>query len=376
MYNLQVYAAMIYDTRRVEAYQRALQLVINPNSVVVDIGTGLGILAFLASQAGARKVYAIEPCEIIAVARELAQVNGLQRIEFIENVSNRVTLPEPADVIVHDLGGAIPLYAQSLPSIVDARKRLLKPHGVLIPKRDILWAAVVNAAAFHARNIAPSTDRALGLDMRLAWNMAANICCNKRPAELLTAPQRITILDYSEVEDPNVHKQITWHVARAGIGHGISVWFDRMLVDGVRFSTAPSEPAMIYGRLFFPWPEPVELDENDVILLDLRADSLSNDYIWSWNTTVSSGTREKREFKQSTFFGEPRSPSRMRKRRATHIPRLNEDGESDRLVLHLMNGKNAIQDIASELQQRFPVQFPSIEDAIGHVAELSVKYSL
>jgi hypothetical protein len=66
----------------------------------------------------------------------------------------------------------------------------------------------------------------------------------------------------------------------------------------------------------------------------------------------------------------------MRKRRATHIPRLNEDGESDRLVLHLMNGKNAIQDIASELQQRFPVQFPSIEDAIGHVAELSVKYSL
>jgi len=375
MYNLQVYAGMIYDTRRVEAYRRALQLVINPNSVVVDIGTGLGILAFLASQAGARKVYAIEPCEVIAVARELAQINGLERIEFIENISRRVTLPEPADVIVHDLAGAIPLYAQSLPSVVDARKRLLKPHGVLIPKRDILWAGVVNAAAFHAR-IAPRTDRAFGLDMRLAWDMAANICCNKRFAALLTAPQRITILDYSEVEDPNVHKQITWHVAHAGIGHGISVWFDRILADGVHFSTAPSEPDMIYGRLFFPWPEPVELDEKDTILLDLRADSLRNDYIWSWNTTVSNGTREKRKFRQSTFFGEPRSPVRMRKRRATHIPRLNEDGESDRLVLHLMNGKNAIRDIASELQQRFPVQFPSMEDAIGHVAELSVKYSL
>jgi protein arginine N-methyltransferase 1 len=375
MYNLQVYAKMIYDTGRVEAYQRALQLVVKPSSVVVDIGTGLGIFAFLASRAGARKIYAIEPCEVIAVARELAQINGLERIEFIEDISSRVTLPEPADVLVHDLAGAIPLHARSLPSIMDARKRLLKPDGVLIPKRDILWAGVVNAAAFHGK-IAPYADRVLGLDMRLAWNMAANICCNQRFAELLTAPQQITVLDYSELEDPNVHKQVTLHAVRAGIGHGISIWFDRILADGVQFSTAPSETDMIYGRLFFPWPEPVEFDEADAIFLDLRADSMRNDYIWSWNTTVSSGSREKRKFRQSTFFGEPRSPAQMRKRRTTHVPKLNENGESDRLVLHLMNGKSAIQDIAEELQRRFPAQFPSTEDAIGHVAELSIKYSV
>jgi protein arginine N-methyltransferase 1 len=375
MYSVQAYAGMINDTRRVESYRRALQLIVNPNSVVVDIGTGLGIFAFLASQAGARKVYAVEPCEVIAVARELAQINCLEHIEFIENISNRVRLPELADVIVHDLAGAIPLYRQGLPSVVDARKRLLKPHGVFIPKCDILWAAVVNAAVFHA-SIVLSSDQTLGLDMRLASNMAANMCCNKRFAELLTVPQRIAILDYSEVDDPNVHKQITWHLTRAGIAHGIGIWFDRILADGVHFSTAPSEPEMIYGRLFLPWPEPVELDENDTVLLDLRADYLRNDYIWTWNTIVLSGTREKHKFRQCTFSGEPRSPARMRKRRATHIPRLNEEGESDCLVLHLMNGKNAIQDIASELQQRFPGQFPTVEDAIGHVADLSVKYSV
>jgi hypothetical protein len=41
-----------------------------------------------------------------------------------------------------------------------------------------------------------------------------------------------------------------------------------------------------------------------------------------------------------------------------------------------MDGKNAIQDIANELQRRFPAQFATTEDAIGHVAELSVKYSI
>jgi protein arginine N-methyltransferase 1 len=376
MYTLHDYAAMIYDTRRVEAYRRALQLVVNSDSVVVDIGTGLGIFAFLASQAGARKVYAIEPREVIAVARELAQINGyIDRIEFIENVSSHATLSEQADVIVSDLGGAIPLYAQHLPSIMDARKRLLKPHGALIPKRDILWVGVVNAAALHAK-IAPSTDRALGLDMRLAWNMAANRSSNKGFSELLTAAQRMAILDYFEVEDPNVHRQITWHTTRAGTGHGIGVWFDRILADGVYFSTAPSEPDTVYGRVFFPWPEPVELEETDTIHLDLRANFQGNDYVWNWNTTVFSGAMEKRKFRQSTFFGEPRSPARMRKRRATHVPRLNADGESDRLILHLMNGKNAIQDIARELQRRSPSEFPSLEDAIWYVGGLSVKYSL
>ena len=92
--------------------------------------------------------------------------------------------------------------------------------------------------------------------MQLAWNMAANISCNKSFTELVTEPQRMAVLDYSKVEDANVHKQITWQVTRAGIGHGFGVWFDRILVDGVHFSTAPGEPEMVYGRLFFPWPEP------------------------------------------------------------------------------------------------------------------------
>jgi protein arginine N-methyltransferase 1 len=376
MYNLQGYAAMVYDTRRVEAYQRALQLLVKPNSVVVDIGTGLGLFAFLASQAGARKVYAIESSEVIAVARELATINGyFDRIEFIENMSNRVNLPEPADMIVSDLAGATPFYAQSVPSIIDARKRFLKPRGVLIPKCDVLWAGVVNAASFHAR-IAPSTDRTLGLDMSLAWNMATNITCNKKFPDLLTEPQRLAILDYSELEHPNVHTQVIWHMTRAGIGHGISVWFDRILANGVHLSTAPSEPDTVHGRLFLPWPEPVQLDENDAVVVDLRAEFQNNAYIWIWNTAISGATREERKFIQSTFFGEPRSPTQMHKTRTTHIPKLSKCGESDRLVLQLMNGKNAIQDIASALQRRFPAQFPTMEDARGHVAGLSVKYSL
>jgi len=378
MYSVSGYAAMINDVRRVEAYQRALQLSITRDSVVIDIGTGLGIFAFLACQAGARKVYAIEPDEVIVVARELAAANGYQeRIDFIQDISTRVTLSEQADVIVSDLGGAIPLFQQHLPSIIDARKRFLRPQGVLIPKSDTLWAAVVNVPAAHAK-IVPSSDRALGLDMRLAWEMSSNGTANKRFTEeqLVTAPQRLAVLDYSEITEPDFHTQVKWEVIRPGQGHGIILWFDRTLAEGVCFSTAPGEPEMVYGGLFFPWPESVELNPDDTIQLKIRGDLRSEEYIWSWNTTVCRPNQVNQTFRQSNFFGEPRSLDRLRKQSTTHVPRLTEDGEINAFILGRMNGKNAIEEIAREVLQHFPTRFPTLERAIGHTVKMSRDYSL
>ena len=103
MYSLAGYGQMIEDRVRLDAYARALRKTVRPGSVVLEIGTGPGIFAVLACQLGARRVYAIEPTPIIQVAREIAAANGCaDRIEFIEDLSTRVTLPIQADVIVSD----------------------------------------------------------------------------------------------------------------------------------------------------------------------------------------------------------------------------------------------------------------------------------
>src|SRR5271169_6051536 len=94
MYNLGSYGSMVADRVRVDAYVQALRKTVREGSVVVEIGTGPGIFAVLACQLGASRVYAIEPTEIIQVAREVAGANGCgDRIEFFEDLSNRVTLP-------------------------------------------------------------------------------------------------------------------------------------------------------------------------------------------------------------------------------------------------------------------------------------------
>src|SRR3984893_7272581 len=137
---------MVANRVRVSAYAEALRTAIRKDSIVIDIGTGPGIFAVLACRFGAKRVYAIEPGHVIQVARDVAAANDCaDRIEFIQETSTRVTLPERADVIVSDLRGVLPLFHKNIPDLVDARHRFLNTGGLLIPRRDVLWVAVVEA---------------------------------------------------------------------------------------------------------------------------------------------------------------------------------------------------------------------------------------
>ena len=76
------HAALLRDTTRIDRYDRAIRQLVRPGMVVLDVGTGTGILALLAARRGAR-VHAVESGPIIGLARQLAAGNGLaDRIVF------------------------------------------------------------------------------------------------------------------------------------------------------------------------------------------------------------------------------------------------------------------------------------------------------
>jgi len=381
MYSISGFGGMIADDVRMSAYERALRQAIRPGSVVVDIGTGTGIFSLLACKFGARRVYAIEPDPATEVAREIAAANGYQdRITFIQDLSTRTSLSERADVIVSDIRGVLPLFQQHIPTIVDARQRLLAPGGLLIPQQDVVWAAVVEAPDLYARCMSPWDLRPYGLDMQAARRIVSNTWSKRRvtPEQLLLEPRTWAVLDYATVESPDVSGVMTWTGTRPGTGHGLIVWFDTVLAEGIGFSNAPAEPELIYGGGFFPWSEPVAIDARDTVTVALHANLVGEDYVWRWDTTVLDGLhpgREKAHFSQSTFFGVPLSPAQLRKQAENYVPRLNEDGEIDRLILTLMNGEVPLREIARRVADRFPSRFGSPRDALNRVGGLARQYS-
>ncbi len=316
-YHILGYGEMIRDRVRMDAYAEALRRAVRPGCVALDVGTGTGIFALLACRLGARHVYAVEPDDAIHVARQIAAANGYSdRITFIQGLSSAVTLPEQADVIVSDLRGVLPLYKGHIPAIADARQRLLAPGGVLIPQRDTLWAAVVEAPEAYLPVVSPWEDGAYGFDMSAGRPIMANSWRKApvTPAQFLVEPLPWATLDYTRIADPNVQGELTWTVVRPGTGHGLSVWFEAQLFAEVGFSTAPDQPPTIYGQAFFPWLQPVPLAPGDRVTVMLWARLVGDDYAWHWHTQVcpaGQAASPKAQFTQSTLLAAFLAPDRL-----------------------------------------------------------------
>ena len=314
MYSLHFYGQMLADAPRMEAYAAALRETVNRDSVVMDLGCGPGVFALLACKLGARRVYAVEPDKVIGLAREAAAANGFaDRIEFFEKLSTEITLPELATIIVSDLRGVLPWFEQNISSIIDARKRLLAPRGVLIPGRDILWAAVVEAPEQYAELVSPWQNQ-FELDLSAGTRFITNNWRKTqiKPEYFLAEPECWNTIDYHEIESRDVRAEISWRAARNGTAHGFAAWFDSELVDGIDFSNHPSAPRLIYGQGFFPFSQPVEITEGDRIELRLAADFVQDNYVWRWDTDFIDRERVKASFKQSTFYGVPLSTAQLR----------------------------------------------------------------
>jgi protein arginine N-methyltransferase 1 len=382
MYSVVNFGQMITDPVRIGPYVEALRRAVTPGSVVADIGCGTGFFALLACQYGARRVYAIEPNAAIHLARELATANDYQdRITFFQEMSTQVTLPERADVIISDLRGSLPYMQQHLPSIIDARRRLLAPGGVLIPQQDTVWATVVNVPDLYNRHVTtPWEHNDFGLDMRPGTRLVANSTARGRanPEQMLAEPQVVTTIDYTTVSSPDMQVELAMTIGQPGTGHGILAWFSTVLAPDIGFSTGPGQPRTVYGNFFFPWPSPVELSEGDTVRLTLQGTLQDGNYSWRWYTQVYDQTapeQARASFKQGSMLGQIVTPEQIRQADDRHAPLLNERGQVDQFIMSLMDGTRSLNTIASQVMERFPERFSSQQEARKRVSDLSQRYS-
>ena len=250
-----VHVRMLNDTRRVQRYQQGIRAVVRPGDVVVDVGTGTGILAIEAAKAGARHVYAVEASGIGRLARAMFAANELaDRITLIPGWSTRIDLPERADVLVSEIIGDDPLAENVRAVVADARRRFLAPHARVLPRRLRILGVGVDITAetigHHVFTAAMAQTWASRYQMRFdPLGRMSQIEPHRffvwphktREWELLSEPIVLADLDLGSDDMPRVRTSNTLSAVAGSALNGLLVYFELEIAPDLWLSTHPRD---------------------------------------------------------------------------------------------------------------------------------------
>ncbi|WP_433248775.1 50S ribosomal protein L11 methyltransferase [Streptosporangium sp. CA-135522] len=243
---------ILEDPVRKATFIRAINEVVTPDDVVLDLGTGSGILAVAAAKAGARHVYAVEPARSGDLAAEIAKANGVaDRISFVKGWSSTTELPEPATVLTTDIVGNDALDMVIWESVQDARKRLLAPDARLIPSsfETYLYLVDMPEKAVGQQRILPQQIKRwqsrYGIDFSPMLDADRGRVAGfyERPETVqqwrrMSLPQTLSRIDLRQ--DARVFEgEVTLTASRHGTVSGAVLYFEAQMSPGVSMSTAP-----------------------------------------------------------------------------------------------------------------------------------------
>ncbi len=251
---------LLRDAPRVLAYKTAIQRHA-PGRTVLEIGCGTGVLSILAAQAGARRVIAVEEGNMVEVAKEMVAVNDVaDRVTVVKGNSRTLDLDEPVDLVIHELIGEDPFDENVLPSIVDARKRLMREDGRLMPYRLEVCCTGCDLA-LHEEVVREATefDALYGVNFRPFTSRLQEhaLAEDTLPRRGLSTRTRITEecklfdLDLRRLEHASVPAVVHPLVVCAqGRLCGVEVYFRAHLDESTCLANAPHAPPTHWGRRF------------------------------------------------------------------------------------------------------------------------------
>lgn len=333
---------MAFDEHRNQQYRDALAKHIGPDSVVMDLGAGIGILGFIALALGARKVLMIEPTPAIHAARNVARALGVEdRIEFLNKPVEDCGELEPVDCMVSVFTGNFLLEEDLLPSLFVARDRYLRDGGILLPDFATMALTPVFVPAYYENRIDRWQTPVSGIDLSSLRSFAANSIYPVTfgdPASRLLAPAvDFFDLDFNTATSSKCSASCTVTINEAGTCHGLLGWFSARLGD-TWLSTGPEAPGTHWSQVLLPVSEPFSVEPGDHLEVTIDRPPFGE---WTWS--VTNGETSQR---QSTFLANPRAVADFGRKTEGFRPRLNAEGDIARNLLAAFDGKKSRAELA------------------------------
>jgi type I protein arginine methyltransferase len=248
---------MLNDRVRTSRWIAALESVVRAGDIVVEVGTGTGVLAIAAARAGAKHVYTIESGAMAPVAREVVRANGVaDRVTVVEGWSTEVTLPERGSVFVSETIGNLAFDENLIAIARDAVRRHLQPHARMIPQNLRLLALPVEAPSEWTRGqtFAPAATRVWGEWYDIDFDVLNSLPVDYRARGLrrpdhaswpvLGAAVPLASAEFAGSVHAELETNALATLSGAGELNAFVLFFESRLADAVSLSTDPRLPAL------------------------------------------------------------------------------------------------------------------------------------
>ena len=281
---------MMNDNFRNSKYLEAIKLAIedvDDDSLILDIGTGSGLLSMMAAANGAGKVIACETSNIIAdTAKKIIHKNGYkEKITVINKKSTELKigedLPRKADLIISEILSAEFVGEGVRTSVFDANKRLLKKNGKMIPESGTIKISLLgnDKEIFDTISVANVSGFDLSEFNSISQSKFTHFL-KKKPTLLSNDEGAFSINLYNEENIEKEEKIIELKVNKEGLCLGIIQWMKIQLYKDIEYENSPNgylDSSSHWPTPIYLFDKPVSVKKGDV--LKIRA-SLDADNLW------------------------------------------------------------------------------------------------
>ena len=279
--DIELQRRMVSDRPRTSAFAAAICETVQTGDVVLDVGTGTGILAMMAAKAGAKKVYGIDVTDIADVATELAKINGLaDKVQFLRGAADDLILDQKVDLLISEWLGHTAFSEGMLHAVLAARDHNLAPTGRMMPHQvRVLIAPLDEPILYNAEGPGFWRKRIHDLDfsilqgVELSQGRAMQI---KVDAAALLAPGESIIelnLQTASIDDVCSDCRLEFVAIRDGVLNGFCIWFEADLSRSVTLDTGPFSPETHWAQTYVSFaPRPVRAGEKLEVVVDFCYD--------------------------------------------------------------------------------------------------------
>ena len=349
------------DQHRTDAYRGALNAIVSDGDTVLDLGSGTGLLGFLALNAGAGHVHAVDRGPIIGLSREIASDAHLaDRVTFHRTSSTALNLDGPPDVVVCDQIGGFVHDAGVLRFYRDVADRLAGPNTRFVPESfefhcvpvqddevrgsiDGWIAPISQMPTGIARERAVNTEHRIGTDSE---HLARSVVVGRRESTDSSAATMVGDLT----------------IEAAGRLDGIVGFFTANLGGGVAMTNDPKSPSRINRWCnFYPIASPTTVRPGDTVHVsfDLRPELLTI----GWSVTINHSDGASSAFRHSSMLGQFLSHEDIR---GASVVVNDKMRQATLHALELADGRRTASEISAAVWSSHPDAFVSA----GHCSDV------